>query len=163
MPTHQRSLDLVSLSDLATLTRHDRRTIRKALAGVGPAKQDGRTIWYSAPIALAAIYADGGGLDPAAEKARLDAARADLAEQELRKRRGELLDAEDVRSTWSRRTLTWKERLRSLPAHATVHVPGFTKPMGRALLRLIDSTLGELADGTTRERRRRTSAPRRAG
>lgn len=146
MPTHHRSLDLVSLSDLATLTRRDRRTIRKALAGVAPAKRDGKTIWYSAPVALDAIYT-GTALDPQRERARLDAARADLAELQAATRRGELLEVRDVRDTWSRRVLAWKERLRALPAAATVYVPGFDKAMARQLLRMVDDTLTELADG----------------
>lgn len=95
MPTHKPDLAELSISQLALLTGFMPRTVRKRLAAahVAPCREDGRTVWYEPPAALRALYgAPSGG----AERARLDAARADLAELELARRRGELINAEDA-------------------------------------------------------------------
>lgn len=113
---------------------------------------------------------DGAGgkvLDLAEERAKLAAAQTEERELKNAELRRELVRASEIRAEWSRRTLTWKERIRAIPAAATVHVAGFTKPMARALLALIDETLGELADGrgdTPRKRsaRRGRKAPKTA-
>lgn len=98
MPTHKPDLSRVSKSQLALLTGRDPTTVTKRLAAarVEPVAEDGRTLFYDPQLALAAIYLEGVALDPTAEKARLDSARADLAELELARRRGELINAEDA-------------------------------------------------------------------
>lgn len=159
MPTHGPDLSALSVTQLCELAGCANETGIRRLrrAQLAPVRTDGRTLYFAPPIALRVLLGVGDGIDGGAERARLDRARAAIAEQEYAKRSGELLAADDVRSEWSRRTLTWKERVRSIPANATVHVPGFTKEQGRALLKLIDQTLTELADGKGRKPR----APRR--
>jgi len=152
MPTYRPDLFFVSLSQLRVLTGRDARTIRKALAGVSPTKRDKRTCWYSTPVALEAIFCGAMPLEPARARARFDEARANLAELELQRRRGQLLDADDVTRVWSRRILSWRERVRGIPAEAVVHLPGFTPAMARGLSRLIHQTLVELADAPTAKR-----------
>lgn len=164
MPTHKPDLASLSTQQVADLVGKAQRTIVRLLraAGVAPVREDGRTLYWHPPTVLPVIYAVGEGLNPQAEKARLDRARAETAELELHRRRGELFERDDVYQTWASHTLSWKERLRSLPAEATVHVPGFTPAMGRKLLELIDATLTEIADGKVRPRtsRRRSKAPK---
>lgn len=166
MPTHKADLASLSTAQLADLTGKAPRTVGKLLraAGVKPTTEDGRTLYWNPPVALPVIYGNGDGLNPQAEKARLDRARAETAELELRRRRGELLEVADVRDTWSDRILSWKEKLRALPASATVEIPGFSREMARKLLAMVDETLTELADGNVKPRRtpRRRAKAKRA-
>jgi len=165
VPTHKEPLHHLSLSQLAEVSGKARETIRKRLAEaqVEPTREDGKTVWYYAPTALEVIFGRGEGLDPQAEKARLDAAKADMEELKLAEKRKELGSIPEIESAWAARVLGWKERIRGVPAAATVHIAGFTPNMARSLLRLIDATLTELADGTGAPgRRRRTRARPRA-
>lgn len=91
-------------------------------------------------------------LDLTAERAKLAKAQAETAELRNAELRGELIRRDELLSTWSDRVLSWKERVRAIPASATVHIPSFTAPMARKLLELIDETLTELADGGYRDR-----------
>jgi phage terminase Nu1 subunit (DNA packaging protein) len=86
-------------------------------------------------------------LDLTEERAKLTKAQSETAELRNAELRGELIRRDELRSAWADRVLSWKERLRAIPAAATVHVPGFSAAMGRALATLIDETLTELADG----------------
>jgi hypothetical protein len=90
---------------------------------------------------------DGEVLDLTAERAKLAKAQSETAELRNAELRGELIRRDELRSAWADRVLSWKERIRAVPAAATVHVPGFSAAMGRALATLIDETLTELADG----------------
>jgi hypothetical protein len=149
----------LSLTAIAELTGVKPETVSKRLRarGLKPASSNGRAQLFDSVAALPIALGVGG---PTEERTRLDAARADLAELELSRRRGELLERHDVYHTWAGHVLSWKERIRSVPAEATVHVPGFTPAMGRKLLELIDATLVELADGNygPRSPRRRAKA-----
>lgn len=151
MPTHSESLQYVNLSQLNELTRRSPQYIRDKLAksDLRPHREDGRTVWYDASLALGVILGTGEGLNPQAEKARLDKARADMQELQLALARGEVAEIGAIRAAWARIVLTAKEAIRSIPAAATVHIPGFTKPMARKLAELIDATLTELADART--------------
>jgi phage terminase Nu1 subunit (DNA packaging protein) len=86
-------------------------------------------------------------LDLAAERARLARAQSEGAELKNAELRGELVAASDVFDRWANLALSWKNRVRGIPAAATVHIPGFTKAMARKLAGLIDETLTELANG----------------
>ena len=91
MPTHRPDFSDLSTQSLADLVGKAHRTVHKLLraAGVAPVREDGRTLYRHPATALLAIYGNGNGLHPAAEKARLDRARAETAELALRHRRGE--------------------------------------------------------------------------
>jgi phage terminase Nu1 subunit (DNA packaging protein) len=106
------------------------------------------------------IGASGEVLDLTAERAKLAKAQSETAELRNAELRGELIRRDELVATWSSHVLSWKERIRAVPAAATVHVPGFTAAMGRKLAELIDETLVELAHGRygqARERPRRRS------
>jgi phage terminase Nu1 subunit (DNA packaging protein) len=88
------------------------------------------------------------------ERSRLDAARAELTELELAQRRGELLRRPDVEETWSSKITAAKGRMRAIPKRLAVLVPGFTRTMATATLKLIDEALHELAgDGAPAAKR----------
>lgn len=161
--THKPDLSALSITQLADLTGAAEKTVIKRLraAGVDPIRENGRTLFFAPPVALPVILMAGNGLNPAAEKARKDRADADLKELELAKRKRELLEADEVVAGWSALVLTWKERIRGVAAVATVRIPGFSKPMARTLLALVDETLTELADGGSSTDRRRTGKPAR--
>lgn len=149
----------VNIETLAKWTGIKAETISRRLSarGLNPESTDGRSQFFESKVALPVALGMGG---PGAARERLDAARAGLAEFELRKRAGELVEVADLKSTWSSACLSWRDRMRCVPSEATVHVPGFTPAMGRKLLELIDATLTELADGkaTPRTPRRRAKA-----
>ena len=151
MPTHKEPLRYLSISQLAEVSGRSRETIRHRISRsqLQPHREDGKTVWYDAPLALEIILGGGEGLDPRVEKARLDKARADMQELQLAIKRGEVAEISAIARAWAAIVLTAKEAIRSIPAAATVHIPGFTKPMARKLAELIDATLTELADART--------------
>ena len=61
-------------------------------------------------------------LSPQAERARLDRARAELAELELSRRRRELIPVEEVAQAWSEQVTIAKNRLLSLPSRVSSDV-----------------------------------------
>lgn len=99
----------------------DRRTLAKRLEGLKPAteKHTARGIdreWYLSAV-VEHLYrpTEGERLDPQHEKARLDAARADLAETQLGKVRGELIPAVEYERALSDGFKTVAMTLESLP------------------------------------------------
>src|SRR5574337_13017 len=141
-----------SISALSVELGMDRRTVAKRLdaAKVEPAGTVSGDPVYGLREAMAAVlslHRESGALDPAAEKARLDAARAALAELELERRRGTLLEAEDVVATWSAHCSSARSRLRAIPKRAAVQIAGITPAMAVALGAMIDEVLHELAGG----------------
>jgi len=98
--------------------------------------------------------------DLVAERARLAAKQADHQELKNAEATGALMRRDEVKNTWARMALGWKEKIRSVPLVAMSRIPGFTKPMARELADLIDATLVELADGTPA---RRVARKHRAG
>lgn len=61
-------------------------------------------------------------LSPQAERARLDRARANLAEQEYARRYRELIPRDEVAQAWSEQVLIAKNRLLSLPSRVSSDV-----------------------------------------
>lgn len=145
-------LSALTTSQLAVLTGVKLETVSKRLRerGIAPIRSDGRAHFFDPRTALPIAL---GRSSATAEKARLDAARADLAEQELSKRSGELIETSEVKQRWAGMALSWKERIRSVPVVALSRVPGFTKAMAKPLAELIDSTLIELADNAPPRKR----------
>ena len=88
---------------------------------------------------------------------RKRAIEAELLELELQKRRGAVIDRDDVVSTWSEIFVVCRNHLRAIPKRLLVLVPGFTKAMAIRMLAEIDDALNELArsDGLPRKRQRR--------
>lgn len=106
---------LASVSTLSGWTRIDRRQITQRLASLKSEPGPHRSKLYPSETALRLIYATDGNLDPQQQRARLDCARADLAELDLAQKRGNLLDASVVSETWSHQVLIAKGRLLAIP------------------------------------------------
>jgi len=87
-------------------------------------------------------------LDAGYEKARKDKEYADKTALENKVRRGELLEADDVRREWSDQIVSVKSSLRSLPAKLTPVVAPEDDParVNELLLGGIDEALEELAE-----------------
>lgn len=110
-------MSLENLHRLHELTGLGHRTLQGRLKPLTPVK-DGRALLYETKDALPLLYGlgDAARLDPQAERARLDCARADLAELDLARRRGELLPTAEVSAAWAGQVAIAKGRLLAMPA-----------------------------------------------
>ena len=144
MPPHPDSLRLLTLSQLAEVTGCARATVRRriARAGIRPHRRNGRTVWHDGPPAIAAIL--GAGLDPRAEKARLDKARADMQEHRLAELRDSVAPREEIRRAWLGIAQAARTAIDTIPARATASIPGFTPEMATKLAELLDAATVEL-------------------
>lgn len=114
----------LTLSALAVELGKNIRTISRALKGVPPdGKSAGRDGWFTS-TALKALGGEDGELNPAAERARLDKARADLAELDLAVKRGQLIPAELVAAAWGSAVTMMRTRLLSCPSSAAPRITG---------------------------------------
>lgn len=93
-----------SISRLSEETLIDRRTIAKVLGNTSPIDSDGKVDWYYLSDFVEALRGHdkkkSGAGDLEAEKTRLTAAQADIAEVERAKRRNEVIEAEAVAKVW---------------------------------------------------------------
>lgn len=112
----------VSLNYLSELTGIDRRRVTRLLSDLPHEPGPNRAKHYDSATALRVLFgglADGDRLDPSAERARLDRARAELSELELSRRRGELIPVPEVAAAWSQNVAIAKGRLLSLPSRVS--------------------------------------------
>jgi len=95
------------------------RQIKKKLDGRLVAEPRGRATVFRAPEALALIYEAkekiAGGLDPLFEKARLDKARADKIELELKLKRGEVVERSEVDHEWGELIAALRAKILAVP------------------------------------------------
>jgi phage terminase Nu1 subunit (DNA packaging protein) len=85
------------------------------LPGRGPRKEIGFDLMEVCRWRFGAPVPEGGKLDPAQEKARLDKLRADQVEDAIKVRRGELIEAETYRSELSSVVKTIATGLEGMP------------------------------------------------
>jgi phage terminase Nu1 subunit (DNA packaging protein) len=107
---------LLTVAQLAAAAGLSQTATRQRLANLTPYRGEGRVQTFDATEALPQLFNAGDRLDASQERARLDKARADLAELELVTRRGELVPVAEVAATWSARVVRAKGRLLALPA-----------------------------------------------
>jgi len=139
----------LSISALSVLTGRDRRTISAKLKNVKPLRKEGRSILYSPPDALAAIYNvdDQGALDHTHESARLKKAQADKTELEVSVLRGDLIHADEVSLDWAEMVTAFRSKILNLPATAAVRVVGLSlKEIETELKDLVFQALTELKE-----------------
>lgn len=107
-----------------------------------------RPTWRIKTVLAALAKEQGEGLNPAAEKARLDKARADIAEIELEKRRGDVASLLVVAQTWADFCINVKTRLRSIPTKAAplLAAESRAEDCKDILNKFIDEALTELAE-----------------
>jgi hypothetical protein len=108
----------------------DDRTAANRLrtSGLKPLAEDGRSIFYDPRAALPVLFGVGAGLNPAAERARLDAAKAELAELELAKRRGELIDPAEAERILIALFGALSQRLQAIPRKAAPELAAESSP-----------------------------------
>jgi phage terminase Nu1 subunit (DNA packaging protein) len=155
VPTHRRALAQLSTSELAYLARVKPETARKRLAaaGIEPARTDGRTLFFDARAALPALLGLGEGLNPTAERARLDKARADAQELRNAQLRGELVPGDELEATLISLWTAASQRLQATPAKVAPLAGGgnATVPQAEAIMREhVHRALHELADAAAR-------------
>jgi phage terminase Nu1 subunit (DNA packaging protein) len=107
-----------SINQMTEWTGIDRRVVTRRLADLPHEDGPSRAKLYDVGEALRALYGNATDerLDPGQQRARLDKARADAAELDLAKKRGELIPVQDVIETWTTRVVRAKGRLLALPA-----------------------------------------------
>lgn len=143
--------ELYTLKGLATQTGWTERRIANLLAKVPPdGERSGRKAWLIRTLMKAASgqLGDGGEtLNPAAERARLDKARADKTEAELAKLRAELVPASEVDGLWLRIIARFRTVVLTVPGSVASKLrPGMTPSEIEALIReAINSALAELS------------------
>lgn len=126
-PQHVRKMNI---SKLAWVTRTAAETVSKRLrsAGVEPVARDGRAIFFDPRAAIPILLGVGEGLNPQAERARLDRARAELTESALRARMAELVEARGV----DRSIVALRDRVTAafaeLPSQLAILLAGETDP-----------------------------------
>jgi|TARA_Y100000310_G_C20693733_1_gene824048 phage terminase Nu1 subunit (DNA packaging protein) len=82
------------------------------------------------------------------EKARHEKYKADLAELELKRRRGDLLEVEEIKKDWCRMVTACKSRLLAIPAKVSPQLPGCenAREMERMIKQHINQALEELSN-----------------
>lgn len=90
-------LSVLSINQLAELTGKDRGAVSRALreADLKPARENDHGTYFVPREALPVLYGKE-GINPQKERAKLDAARKDMIELQLKERRGSLVSMADV-------------------------------------------------------------------
>ena len=145
--------ETASATELAAVLGLSARRVRE-LAEAGVLKRRGRGRYDAAEatrdyarhlreVAAGRAAATGGdgGLDLVEQRARLAAAQADRAELELAARRGQLVDAEQVKAGFVNMVTTAKTRLMGVPSKAKARIPTLTVRDIEALEDLITEAL----------------------
>ena len=117
---------LLTISGLEQELGKDRRTIGRILEGIPPdGKASGRDAWFIKTFLRAFDNSgDGQALDGAAEKARLDRAKANLAELDLAQKEGRLVPASAIEKAWGSIATEIRTRLMSIPASTAPRITG---------------------------------------
>ncbi len=116
-------LKVFSINALAVEIGRDRRTITAALRGVAPdGVTDGGYDGWTVRTAMAALALRGAGLGPELQRARLDAARADLAEFALAQKTAGLVPAEQIDQAWTAITGAIRDRVLMIPGLAAARI-----------------------------------------
>lgn len=150
------SLRFLNVSEIAELAELAPGTVSAKLNASGiESKAVGKRKLYDAPKALKFLLC-GDDLDPKVQRARLDCAKADLAELELATKRGELIPSSDHEESVIALCSGVALRIGSIPSKAAPEVRIAPSDVeAEDLLRgFIDEALTELADAGEELRRR---------
>ncbi len=149
MPTHRRSLERLTPTELGEILKKKPDTVRRLLDRVGlePVQEDGRGKRYDALEALSALFSSE-RLDLTAERARLAKEQADTQELKNAELRGELVPRGDHESVVISLASAVALRLDAIPSKATPEVRAAgSDAEGETILRtFIDEACTELAD-----------------
>lgn len=129
-------MTMMSISQLASITGLDRRTVTQRLEKVDHAGggKRGQAMTYETKLALPAIYLSGlvnetdtKLLDAKLERARLDRAKRHLAEAALAEKKGTLIPAKAVQEYWGSMVSNCRARLLAIPPKLGQRAIGITE------------------------------------
>jgi len=106
----------ISAAELAELVGRSRSKVSESLTGLATTPGPRGTRLYDSAEALRLLFGAAGALNPAQERARLDKARADMAELELQQRAGRLLDKSEVEAAWIAEGQQARQHFLSMPS-----------------------------------------------
>lgn len=114
-------LRFLSINQLSELTGKDRRTIKDRLTGLSPHSEDKRGQYFDTHQALERIFEHKkteGGIQRKLlqEELRIESARAEKIELEVKAMKGELVPIEDVIKSVEREYTFVRSQLRALPS-----------------------------------------------
>ena len=147
----KRPVPELTQTELARYSGRDPETVRKALAkepAIRPLRQDGRSFWYAAPVALERILCGTDGLDFTAERARLAKEQADAQALKNLLARGEQVPASDQDMAVIALSTAASARLQAVPSKTAVELAAEGTPDGcqAIVAREIHAALHDLAD-----------------
>lgn len=99
----------VTLSDLVRCG-YPRSMIKDRLSKLTPARRVGRVVYYDLAVAIRAMNTDDGELDP---RSRKELAHAELAEERVRRLRGESIDRAEVKSVWTEKLVRIRDAIKA--------------------------------------------------
>jgi len=141
-------------SQLATLLGVTTRRLRQIAEESPPPREEGRGALY--PCAdvgkwLRAYWAPDGALDPQQERAALDKVRREVAELDRDKKRGLLVDAEEVETEWLSGIGAIRAGMLAVPSRAAPEMLGLAdeRKIEDILTRYIHEAMQSIADGTS--------------
>lgn len=130
----------------------DRRTLGDRFRDIEPSRVEGKAKLFSLLQILTALAADflpeNSDVDLNEARRRRELALAQLAELDLQERRGEVIGASEVESTWATVITNVRSRLLSLPTKAAPMLQGVTglAETNEVLRGLVYEALRELSD-----------------
>ena len=127
----------IAAAELAELTGRSRSKVSESLSSLPTTPGPRGTRLYDSVEALRLLFGGAGLLNPQQQRARLDKARADMAELELQQRAGELIAVSDVKAVWTEEVQRVKNKLLHLPARIAPTIIGVDE------LRAVERTLRE--------------------
>ncbi len=153
-------LHALSINQLSELTGKDRRTIKKYLEALAPAKTDNRADYYNSRDALALLYAPDmtQGLDRKLqiEELRNQEHRNEKLKLEIDEMKGRLVPIEDVAKAVEKEYTFVRSKFRSIPTKLAKPISMILDP-NEARIRLqeaVDECLTELTADTKYEQER---------
>lgn len=113
------NLRYLSINQLSEVTGKDRRTIKKRLAGIAPHSEDGRAQYFDAHVVIDLLFAldSSQGIDKKLqqEELRIESARREKLEIEVKRLRGEMLPIDVVAKELEMACTYVRAQLFSLP------------------------------------------------
>ena len=141
---------LYTISGLEIELASNKRKLAKILKGVPPDGKSGKhDAWFISTV-LKAQASETGELVPSAEKARLDKARANLAELDLAIKEGRLVPADAIEKAWGNIVTEIRTRLMAIPASTAPRITAnLTTVQIESIIReQIDEALQALSSAT---------------
>jgi len=147
----------MTMAQLVAATERSDEFIRKSLRQhpeIEPLNTTGREVYYPARAALERVFFGiEGAPDPFREQSRLNRAKAEREEFNLRVLRGEYLPLGELQRAIGVVLLAHRDRLRALPSRLSVEIAAEADPITcrEMMLSAIDESLNEIANLDAKE------------